>query len=302
MGVRPEILAAISGGGLSAGDYAGMTPEQIAMVAGQGQKDRNMQIGLVENMRQSELAEQKQTQEEMHQDRMFKLMQQQEARQEFQAIHGAMFDHMSYGLQQQKLALEKMQTSAALANSSMERKKLDMQLKELNEQKLTLDKMRDHYLEIPGYTNQDGTPLKMSIGELYATGTLDKAIDAGLRRVASQGGSKVVELRNYMADVAADMGASEIAVQRIKLMGPEAVKGMNKSTVLALHMKNNSLFSTLGEDEKQRIVNKDLALIDMLKVDLASQISSDGDFGADTPGGKPPAVRSLEDIMMEEGY
>jgi len=301
MGVRPEVLAAISGGGLTAGDYAGMTPEQIAMVAGQGQKDRSMQIGMMESMRQSELAERKQTHEEMQQDRMFKLMQRQEARQEFQTMHSAMFDQMKFGLEKQKLALEKAQTGAALENASLEREKLGLQLKELKQQKDTLDKMKDSYLEVPGYTDQDGNPLKMSVGELYAMGALDKALEVGLRRTVAQGGSKVVELRNYMADVAADMGASEVAVKRIKLMGPEAVKGMNKASVMALHMKNNPLFSMMSDEERQKIVNKDLAMIDMLKIDLASQYT-DGDFGANTPGGKPPAVRSLEDIMMEEGY
>lgn len=304
MPINPEVLSAIGGNGLTAGDYAGMTPEQIAMVAGQGQKDRQIMLGTVMDMSQQELAERKQAQEEMQQDRMFKMMQRQEARAEFQTMHSAMFDQMKYALDKKRLGLEAQQTQAALANSGLEREKLTLQLDELKRQKETLGKMQDKYLEMPGYTDEKGNPLKMSIGELYAMGALDKAIDAGLKKAyydKASGGSKVVELREYMAKTAQEMGASELAVQRIKLMGPEAVKGMNKSTVLSLHMKNNPLFSTMSPEEKQKIIDKDLAMIDMLKVDLASTLADEGMvYGADTPGGKAPSPKTLEQIMMED--
>ena len=304
MPIKPEVIQAIGGNGLTAGDYAGLTPEQIAMVAGQGQKDRQIMLGTVMDMSQQELAERKQTQEEIQQDRMFKMMQRQEARAEFQTMHSAMFDQMKYALDKKRLGLEAQQTQATLANAELEREKLTLQLGELKQQKDILGKMQDKYLEMPGYTDEKGNPLKMSIGELYAMGALDKAIDAGLKNAyydKASGGSKVVELREYMARTAKDMGASELAIQRIKLMGPEAVKGMNKSTILALHMKNNPLFGTMSPEEKQRIVDKDLAMIDMLKIDLASELGEGGLFdGANVPGGKPPQAKTLEDYMLED--
>ena len=304
MGLSPEVLTAISGGGLTAGDYAGMTPEQIAMVAGQGQKDRSMQISMVENMRQSELAERKQTQEEMQQDRMFKLMQRQEARQEFQAMHSAMFDQMNYGLQKQKLALEKAQTQATLQNAGLEREKLDLQLNELRQQKATLDKMKDSYLEVPGYTDAEGKPLKMSIGELYAMGALDKVIDAGLKKTVygGTGRSKVVELREYMVTTAKDMGASEHVQNMIKLMGPEMFKGMTRQKMLELR-KNDTLFQLKSPEEREMEINRDLSMVDMLRVGVGAQLAQEqqeSTDGADKPGGAVPRPLSLDDIMTEE--
>lgn len=307
MGVRPEVLAAIGGGGLTAGDYAGMTPEQIAMVAGQGQKDRAMQIGMVENMRQGELAEQKQAYEEMHQDRMFKLMQRQEARQEFQTMHSAMFDQMKMGLEKKKFELEKMQTQATLANAGLERTKLNMQLKELQQQKDTIDKMKDSYLEVPGYTGADGKPLKMSIGELYAMGALDKVIDAGLKKTVygGTGRSKVVELREYMVSTAKDMGASEHVQNMIKLMGPELFKGMTRQKMLEMR-KNDTLFQLKSPEEREAEINRDLSMVDMLRVGVGAQLAQETQEqamgGGDDPKGTVPRPASYEDILREELY
>ena len=303
MSINPEVLSAIGGGGLTASDYAGLTPEQISMVAGQGQKDRQIMLGTVMDMYQQELAERKQQQEEMQQNRMFKMMQRQEARQEFQAIHSAMFDHMQLGVQKQRLALEKKQIDASLSNAGLEREKLEIQLKDLRHAEDTLGKMKDRYLEVPGYTDEAGNPLKMSIGELRAMGALDKAIDAGLKKSyysSASGTSKQVELREYMGKLASELGASDLTVKRVKLMGPEAVKGMNKASILALHMNNNPLFGTMSPEEKDAIVNKDLAMIDMLRVDLAGVIAEGGIEGADKPGGKPPQAKTLEDYMLED--
>ena len=173
MPINPEVLGAIGGNGLTAGDYAGMTPEQIAMVAGQGQKDRQIMLGTVLDMSQQELAERKQAQDEMQQDRMFKMMQRQEARQEFETMHKAMFDQMNYGLQKKRLALEQQQTSAALQNAGLEREKLGLQLNELRQQQDTLGKMKDKYLEMPGYSNAFGSIWKQQIIRINISATTE---------------------------------------------------------------------------------------------------------------------------------
>lgn len=302
MAIRPEIIQAISGGGLAAEDYAGLTPEQIAMVSGQGQKDRQIMLGTVMDMQQQELAERKQTQEEMHQNRMFSIMQRQEARAEFQAIHSQFMDRAQLGLQKQRLQLERMQTEASLQTHGMEQEKIGLQLNELKYQQDTLNKMKDRFVEIPGYQDADGNPLKMSIGEVHAIGALDRIIDAGLRKSAASGGSKVVELREYMADIAKQMGTSKHTIDMLKLMGPEALKGMNRQTIYALQSKNNAQFNMLSQEQKEALIERDLNLIDMLRIDVADQLSTDTPVGANTPGGTPPKATSAEDYLREEGY
>ena len=303
MPVSTEVLQAIGGNGLTAGDYAGLTPEQIQSVAGHGQQDRQLLFSVAQQMQDQALAERKQQFEEQHQDRVFKLMQRQDARADFESMHKTLMDKAQLGIQQQRLQLERAQVGASMANAEMERKVKQRQLAMLDAQDKTVSAMKNNYMEVEGYTDAEGNPLKLSIGELYSLGALDKAIETGLKRSAAKtlgGGSKQVELREYMAKQIQDLGGSETAIKMVKLMGPEGVKGMNKANIYAQHMKNNPLFSLPGTtpEEKQRIVDQDYNLVNMLKVDLASQLANET-TGADTPGGQPPAVQSVDDIINE---
>ena len=166
--INPEVLKAISGNGLTAGDYAGLTPEQINMVAGHGQQDRSQQLGLVMNMQQNEMAERKQQFDEMHADRTFQLMQNQEIRQRYQMLIDTGFKAASHQLQQKQLGLEEMKTNAAIATDKVQQEKLQLEIDAIKRQQSKLELLDKTYVETP-FASVDGNN-KMSLGALLAGG------------------------------------------------------------------------------------------------------------------------------------
>ena len=299
MAIDSSVLSAIGGGGLTESDYAGMTPEQISAVAGQGQKDRQIMLGTVMELSQQKLAERKQDTDEMHQDRMFKLMQNQDARAEFESINKAKMDQAQLALQQQRLKLEAAQTSASVANSSMQTELHKYQLGKLKQQDTTLSKMRTSMMEVPGYTDDAGKPLKMSVADLHSMGALDNVIAANMRKMVDTktGQSKQIQFHEFLASEAKKMGISEVLEQRIRVLGPEAFKGMTKAKLLESH-KNDILFQQKDAAAKEAFIQSEFDLIDQLRVDAASSIAS-GAFnatGGDVPGGKVPVPSTAEQI------
>jgi len=312
MPVRPEVLNAISGGGLTADDYAGLTPEQISAVAGQGQKDRQIMLGTVMEMSQQELADRKQQQDELHQDRMFKMMQRQDARADFETMNKTMLDQAQLALAKQRMSLEAAQTKASINASNISAEMHSFQLNKLKSQEDLIGKMKDVKMDVPGYTDESGKPLKMSVGDIYTLGALDKVISANVKKDAltKAGQSKQIELREFIAEQAKKLGASEQMQNIIKMAGPEVFKGWNKANVMAMH-KNDPLWNTKSAEEKETIINQELSMADMLKISTLSYIAENPDTGSvvpdggDKPKGKvppPPTNEQLKNLMLNDNF
>lgn len=167
--MNPEVLKALAGGGLSAGDYAGLTPEQIQMVAGQGQQDRQLMLGAVKQQSDAEMEERKQAHTEMHNDRVFQVMQNQETRANYQLMMDAGFKAMGHQLEQRKLGLEQQKLSSALLTDETQRKLLNAQIDEVNKKASLVKNLETVMVELP-FKNQDGTPATMNLGSLMAGG------------------------------------------------------------------------------------------------------------------------------------
>lgn len=169
--IRPEIMQALAGGGLTAQDYAGLTPEQIQAVAGHGQHDRNALFGVVQNMQQAEMQTRKQDFDEMHQNRTFQLMQDQERRAQFQTLVDMGFKAAAHQLDQRRLQLENMRTRSAMNVDEAQRKKLDLEIEDIRKQRERVSMLDDTYIEVP-IKDKDGKPTStMSLGALFAGGS-----------------------------------------------------------------------------------------------------------------------------------
>lgn len=169
--IRPEIMQALTTGGLTADDYAGMTPEQIQAVAGHGQKDRQLLHGVISDMQQSEMQERKQDFEEMHQNRTFDLLKNQETRAKMQMFVDTGFKAASHMLQQKQLQLESMRTNSAIATDKAQRDKLNLEIAAINRQTGLLNTLDTTYVETPFKSGDGKDKGLMSLGALMMAGS-----------------------------------------------------------------------------------------------------------------------------------
>ncbi len=169
--IRPEIMQALAGGGLTAQDYAGLTPEQIQAVASHGQQDRQLLHGLVSDMQQSEMQERKQSFDEMHQNRTFELMKNQESRAKMQMLVDTGFKAAGHMLQQRQLQLEALRTDSAIKTDEKQREKLGLEIDSINRQVKLLNTLDTTYVETP-FKSADGKDNgMMSLGALMFAGS-----------------------------------------------------------------------------------------------------------------------------------
>ena len=240
-----NVIQALGGGGLTASDYAGLTPEQIQAVAQHGQNDRKLLSGIVSDMRQQDLAEEKQAFDEMHSNRMFQVMQNQEAREQFKMLVNGGMEMAKVGLEKKRLGLEAQRTASQLKKDDMEMRGLDAEYEQTMLQHDMLQKMTTKFVEVPGMADADGKPAKMSVGEAYAAGMLPTLLKAHATKFAAGGSgkSKQVELREYMGSKAKELGAPEAFVKVIELMGPEALKNLGPGTAASILSKNDPMFN-----------------------------------------------------------
>lgn len=304
MPINQGVYQALAGSGLSAQDYAGLTPEQIQMVAQQGTHDRQLISGVISDMRQQDAVERKQNYEEMHQDRVFKIMQRQDARQEFETLHNAMLNDVKIQMEKRKLALDEMQTRSSLANNALARKQAQVQLAGLKKNMNALDSMQNVTMQIPGFNDEKGQPIKMTIGQLSAVGVLDKAITAGLQAKFSGGESKEIQKRKFLGEKARALGASDRLVDVVEMVGPELFKGNSRGVVYQTLSKNDPMFNMLSPDEKQKRVDQDMGIINLLGISVADELGREQVGvveGADVPGGTvpKPTAQQIEDLLNE---
>lgn len=306
MPVKEELLTAMAGGGLAAEDYAGMTPEQIAAVAGQGNDQRKLMMGVVDQMNQQENFERKQSFDEQHDNRMFQLMQRQDARQEFETIHKSMLDQVRTTLEQKRLGLEAQRTNADLATNKLQQDMLSKQNSILQTQIYTVDKMQKNIISVPGLLDDKGQPVKMSIASMHSLGLLDKAIAAGLKKdlLSTAGESKQIQLRKYIGGKAKELGAKEPVVDWIEMMGPEGLKNMTPAALNKTLLDKDPLYRMASPEEQKKILQEQYGLIDVLKINVVADMAEQGKFnaGADEPGGTVPATNDeqLKQMMMED--
>lgn len=161
--IGEHLYQALGGSGLTAQDYAGLTPEQIAMVAGQGQQDRQLISGVISNMQQQELAERKQAFDEMTKNREYQLMQNQDARAQMQLMLDASFKVVGAKMDQARLGLEAARTKSALATDEHQRKVADRQLAQMDAQQQMLKDFSTVVVELP-FSDKEGKPAKTSLG------------------------------------------------------------------------------------------------------------------------------------------
>lgn len=295
-----EVISALGEGTLQAQDYYGMTPEQISALMQKGSDDRKMVANLAMDVRRQELDERKQAFEELRQNRMFELMQKQDAREEFKMLMSQGMDIARTQLERKKLSLDAARVNSAIATDAMQRKKLDYEYQMLKRNEEALSTMTDKYLPVPGMTDDEGEEIKMSIGELFATGMLPSVLKANQDKFVSSsrssgGISKQVELREYMSDVAKELGASKHFQNIIKLMGPEAMKNMGPGAIRDARMKYDPLFALDTKSVQEEKVKQDMEFLNLYQIRLGGKIASDNAKAA-------PAYGDLESTAPSKQY
>lgn len=316
MPIDPKIISAIGGGGLTAADYAGLTPEQIQMVAGQGQKDRQIMLGTVMDMSQQELAERKQQNDEFMQNEQLKLMRRKEARDEFQTMHSVYMGNLEHVLKKKQIELDSLRTNAAVNADKKQLEVLDAQLKDLTRQREVVDGLRSREVVVPGLEGDDGKAVKMNMAELHSVGALDNVIAAGVAKLTggTSGTSKQIQLREYIGGYAEKLGASPVVVDFIKMMGPEGLKGMTPAALHNRMLAEDTLYKMKAGSsdpavraEAKKILDAQFEFVNLIKAqagmflydELGGDFSTPGETtGSDTTDNSE-RPRTVEDISAK---
>lgn len=306
MTVSRETMEHVAGYGLTAADYAGMTPEQIMAVAAHGQKDRQIIYDATSDIERQKMEERKQDFEEAYKTTMLELMQNQDARDEFRAVNDAMLGQMTMKLQQQQLELSRMQIDSSLSLNSLQRKALQMEIEEKQKEIGFLNKIRNTQVVLP-FKDAEGNDIISDLATAHSFGFTKDIVAANAEHVPNYKDYPAgIATRLYLQEQLRSMGADDVQIKFVGLYGEEALKGGTRQAMHELRSKHDPVYNHMSEEDRKAKIDEDMRVMGMLSLEAAYQLNekkmraSQGVNSTSLPGNKTDEEQAAEFLRMLE--
>ena len=275
--MNQAVVEAFRGGGLTAADYAGMTPEQMQMVHGAGMQNAQMALGIMQNQQEQQYRqeqaqfqrEQFEFQKQVEHQRM-ELAKRADVRAEVDIMTNQMFKAADYKLRQQELDLSRRLTTAQLGKLGAETIALKDQLEITKARREAMQAVGTEVVQIPGFPPMTMATASALLGE-------EKVVDILVKMDVAKQANPSAEMQklNLLRDYAMKrVGMDELNATRFAWVASQTDQGkMSSQEVLDILMKDR-LFSLKEPDEQSAIVAEFMRIQNEHSLDLDKLLES----------------------------
>ena len=275
--MNQAVVEAFRGGGLTAADYAGMTPEQMQMVHGAGMQNAQMAVGIMQNQQEQQYRqaqaqfqrEQFEFQKQVEHQRM-ELAKRADVRAEVDIMTNHMFKAADHKLRKQEMELNEKYITAQMGKLSMETDALKEQMTQIKQRREAMQAFGTEVVQVPGFPPMTMATASALLGEEKVVDVLVK-LDTAKQANPSAEMQKINLLRDYAMK---RVGMSELNATRFAWVASQTDQGkMSSQEVLDILMKDR-LFSIKEPDEQSAIVAEFMRIQNEHSLDLDKLLES----------------------------